>query len=30
MNSDNKIETAIAGLNYWASYASELYIRPER
>ena len=22
MNNDNKVETAIAGLNYWASYAT--------
>ena len=24
MNNDNKVETAIAGLNCWASYATEL------
>ena len=23
MNNDNKVETAIAGLNCWASYATE-------
>ena len=22
MNNDNKVETAIAGLNFWASYAT--------
>ena len=22
MNNDNKVETAIAGLNYWPSYAT--------
>ena len=24
MNNDNKVETAIAGLNRWASYATDL------
>ena len=24
MNNDNKVETAIAGLNCWASYATEV------
>ena len=25
MNNDNKVETAIAGLNCWASYATDCY-----
>ena len=23
MNNENKVETAIAGLNYWATYATD-------
>ena len=27
MNNDNKVETAIAGLNCWASYATVCFLR---